>query len=251
MFKTQFPEIDEHIRELHASIKTVLGSRLCGLYLFGSIVGGDFNPKTSDIDLLAIVETTITEQELHALGAMHQDFIERHPEWHDRIEVAYVSAEAMRNFKTTTAPIVRISPGEPLHHRDMDIQWLTDWHMVQEQGITIDGPEPSVFIPTITEQEFIDSITHEYPLWLERAKEARWVGYQSYVILSLSRNLYAIRHGHQASKLKGGAWIAREYPEWADLVRRAVKWHGSSDRSDSPGTQDETIQFAEFMMRKV
>lgn len=248
MSKTHYSEVDQLISELHTSIKIALGERLRGFYLFGSLVGGDFDSKTSDIDLLAIVESDVTDDELHDLKAMHEDFVQKHPAWHDRIEVAYVDVEAMRAFKTSTVRIARVSPGESLHYRDMDIQWLMDWYMVQEQGLTIEGPSPKTFIPTITEDEFVTSIKGEFSSWLGRAKEARWVGYQSYVILSLCRGLYAIRFGKQVSKFKGASWAAQEYPQWAELIQQATQWHGSSDKADSLAAQAETITFAQFMI---
>lgn len=248
MFKTQFPEADQLTSELYTSIKRTLGKRLYGFYLFGSLVGGDFDSKTSDIDLLAIVESDITEDELTSLKVLHKDFAHKHPAWRDRIEVAYVGTEAMRVFKVSTVRIARISPGEPLHYRDMNIQWLMDWYMVQEQSLTIDGPSPKMFIPTITREEFVASIKGEFPSWLERAKEARRIGYQSYVILSLCRGLYAIRFGKQISKFKGAAWAIQEYPQWAELIEQATQWHGSSEEKDSSMTQAETIRFAQFMV---
>src|SRR5947209_7888797 len=108
MSKTHYPEVDQLISELHTSIKIALGERLRGFYLFGSLVGGDFNSKTSDIDLLAIVESDVTDDELHDLKAMHEDFVHKHPAWRDRIEVAYVDVEAMRAFKTSTVRIARV-----------------------------------------------------------------------------------------------------------------------------------------------
>ena len=173
MFKTQFPSMDKLITELHEVIQTTLGDKLCGIYLFGSLVTGDFDPKNSDIDLLAMVETDVTEKELEQLRATHKDFVRDHPEWNDRIEVAYVGIEAMRDFKTKTARIARISPGEPLHYREMDAQWLLDWYVVQEQGLPIYGPPPKTFIPHIERQEFVDLLKSNLPAWRERVKEAR------------------------------------------------------------------------------
>ena len=104
------------------------------------MVAGDFDLDKSDIDLLAIVEGDIDDTALVVLGEMHDAFIRSYPEWEDRIEVAYVSVDAMRDFKTHPSRIARISPGEPLHFREMDSQWLMDWYQVQEQDVTVLGP---------------------------------------------------------------------------------------------------------------
>lgn len=221
------------------------------MYVLGSLVGGGFDTEHSDIDLLAMVETDVTTEELLKLAELHQSFTREHPEWDDRIEVAYVSFEAMKHFKTTTSRIVRISPGELLHYRDMDIQWLMDWHMVLNQGVTVFGPPPSDFMPHITNQEFIGSLKARMPLFADTVKEAKHVGYQSYVILSLCRNLYAIQFGHQVSKIEGGHWAANEYPEWKGLIEQAMLWHGSANMSANLSTQADTERFANFALSQV
>ena len=246
----QLPAMDKLIAELKDATQVTLGDKLHGLYLFGSLVTGDFDPKTSDIDLLAIVETDVTETELEQLKGMHQAFVRDHPEWNDRIEVAYVGVEAMKNFKTKTASIARISPGEPLHYRDMDVQWLLDWYVVQEQGLILFGPTPKTFIPHIDRQEFVDMLKDSLPTWRDRVKEAKWKGYQSYIVLSVCRSLYAVRFGTQASKVQAAEWVAEEYPEWSSLMKQALTWRGLAGKADSLETQAETARFVEFGLDK-
>lgn len=244
-FRTQYPEVDQLIIELCINLQRALPS-LKGLYLFGSLVGGDFNPRTSDIDLVAIVEGVISTEELACLKAVHRAFSETHTEWDNRIEVAYVSVDGMRHFKTKTNRIARISPGEPLHYRDMDIEWLMDWYMVQEQGMVVFGPEPKDYIPHISQEEFVQSLKNALPSFAEAAQGARWIGYQAYIVMAFCRNLYAIKYGNQVSKYEGARWAAKEYPEWSEFITEAASWHGSSDRADRPDTHQKTLRFVQF-----
>jgi predicted nucleotidyltransferase len=246
MLLIKHPEVDKLVRKLSDNIIEALDDNLNGLYLFGSLVSGGFDSKTSDIDLLAITKNTISDSELELLRTMHDKFVEQHTSWNDRIEVAYVSQDAMKDFKTKTSQIARVSPGEPLHFRNMDIEWLLDWYMVQEQGLTITGASPKEYIPTITADEFITNIRNRLPTWVEAAKDAKHVGYQSYIILSLCRSLYAIKFGKQTSKPTAGKWALKEYPEWSGLVNLAIDSHGSSDKADSFDTQNETKRFVDF-----
>jgi len=251
MPKIEYPDVEKVVDDLNVSLQSTLSEKLLALYLFGSAVSGDFDPQTSDVDLLAITEASLSDTELDDLRRTHETFINAHPRWKGRIEVAYVDVESMQKFKTSTVTIVRISPGEPLHFRDMDKGWAMDWYVVQELGLTLYGPKPDTYIPHITKDEFIASIKDAYLSWVDRAKEARWIGYQSYIIMSLCRGLYAIRYGRQISKPQGASWAAKEFPEWASLIHLAEKWHGSPDKSDSLETQKETIEFAKFMTAKI
>lgn len=246
MHWTKYPDIDALVDQLVRSLQGVLGSDLKGVYLFGSLVGGDFDEKTSDIDLLAVVREVISESQLKYLKKAHQHFVHEHSEWADRVEVAYVSIRGIRKFKTTTSKIARISPGEPLHFREMDINWLIDWHMVQNQGVTVLGPPPKEYIPHISDAEYLQFVRKMLPMFVKSAQEARHKGAQSYVVMSFCRNLYALKFGKQTSKFAGSHWVAKTYPEWSDFITQAIKWHGMKDKSNSSDTQQQTIKFADF-----
>lgn len=250
MFKTQYQQVDQLIDELLERTKDVLGSDLEAMYLFGSLVGGDFDMQKSDIDLLVIVKDVISESQLHKLKTMYESFVKSNPEWENRIEVAYVSIEGMRHFKSKTNTIARISPGEPLHLRDMDINWLLDWHMVQNQGMTIYGPPPNTYIPRISDEEYVQSILSILPEHQASSLQAKHKGYQAYIVMSFCRNLYAIKHAKQVSKIAGARWAAKQYPQWAEFINRAVSWRGMQDKSESLDTQNETIEFVEFAMKE-
>ena len=250
MLPSQYPRVRSLIEELLSRIQASLADRLRGLYLFGSLVTGDFDVEASDVDLLAIVESDIDDTTLIALKEMHDEVIRLYPEWEDRIEVAYVSVNAMKTFKIHPSRIARISPGEPLHYRDMDIQWLMDWYQVRQQGITVFGPPPQQYIPYLSTEEFIQSLQNHLPWWKTAARDARTVGHQSYIILSLCRSLYAIQHHQQISKLAAGEWASREFPEWSQLIRDALRWRGSSEKADSLSTQASAIGFVEFAMEE-
>jgi hypothetical protein len=245
MLYSQYPRVNALIEELSKRIQTSIGDQLRGLYIFGSLLAGDFDLKKSDIDLLAIVEPDIDDTALTTLKAMHDQIIRSFPEWQDRIEVAYASVNAMENFKTHPSRIARISPGEPLHYREMDSQWLMDWYQVQEQGVTIFGPPPQQYIPYVSTEEFIESLKNQLPIWKDSVRAARSLGHLSYVILSLCRSLYSIQHHEQISKVAAGEWALRQFPEWYQLIRDALRWHGSSDESD-PSDQANAIDFVEF-----
>jgi predicted nucleotidyltransferase len=47
--------------------RQTLGVDLIGSYLFGSVVMGDFEPGTSDVDTVAIVRSDLTAGQLAAL----------------------------------------------------------------------------------------------------------------------------------------------------------------------------------------
>ena len=58
-------------------IENILTKKLIGLYLFGSLTYGDFNPDSSDIDLVAIINQPLNHDELDHIKQLHKQ-IEEH-----------------------------------------------------------------------------------------------------------------------------------------------------------------------------
>jgi hypothetical protein len=143
--------------------------------------------------------------------------------------VAYIPAEAIRSVKTNTSSIARISPGEPLHLTEMSSHWLLDWYQVQECGITVLGPQPATFVPSISPQDFVHAVLAQVNSWTERVKEATTPGFWAYVVLTMCRTLVAITHGEQASKRRAAECAAKNYPEWVSLIDRALQWREPTD----------------------
>src|SRR5712692_9867949 len=111
MQETPYADINRLLENLLSQMRHILQEKLVGLYLYGSLTTGDFDPESSDIDLLAATSSDVSETEFEALRAMHRDFARDHPEWEDRVEVAYLSVTALRTFRSERSPIAVISPG--------------------------------------------------------------------------------------------------------------------------------------------
>ncbi|MEC0243253.1 nucleotidyltransferase domain-containing protein [Paenibacillus dokdonensis] len=67
MKPTAYPTINALLHSLLAQIQDVFGDKLVGVYLYGSLVWGDFDYEISDIDLLAVLSSDVNEDELSAL----------------------------------------------------------------------------------------------------------------------------------------------------------------------------------------
>ena len=184
---------------------------------------------------------------------MHTTIAHTHKEWEGRIEVAYLSATALKTFRVRRSQIVVISPGEPLNIKDAGDNWLMNWYVVREQGVTLFGPPPETLIDAITKEEFIHSVKEhagEWRQWIEHARERKA---QSYAMLTMCRALYAVTNGEQASKKQATLWVGQQYPEWSAVVQEALRWR--ADRSvepvDDAATYPQTVRFVQFASEKI
>ncbi len=254
MQATPYAEVNQILEELLSGVQSALGERLVGLYLYGSLVWGDFDLTISDIDLMAAVRKGIGPEEFAALDRMHAEVKRRHPAWDDRIEIAYVSLEGLRAFKEKSNQIAIVSPGEPFHFKEAGVDWLLNWYFVREQGRALYGPDPQTIIAPVSKAEFIAGVRRqalEWGDWVEHTRGSR--AYQGYAILTLCRALYALRNDEQASKKKAAEWAVRALPEQADLIRRAWQWRADYREQDvdPEETYPETVEFANYVIELI
>jgi hypothetical protein len=222
-----------------------LGGSLVGLYLYGSLVVGDFDRERSDIDLLAVTHQPLEPETERAIARMHQSIAQRFPGWRDRLEVGYFPSAVIRSFEGSPGDVHRISPGEPFHRTPALPHWLTDLYSVQEHGHVLYGPPIADVLPSIPPDRFraaIQRAVAEWQDWVVGVQEQR---HQAYVRLTMFRSLYAYRHARLISKVEAAGWFAAEFPEWSREAEEAVAWRRSdSPTIDLPGGQrtEELVQ---------
>src|SRR5881397_1646369 len=101
---TPYPAINIMLTEWAEGLKRLLGKKIVGLYLSGSLAYGDFVPDRSDIDLQAVVRNPLTEDELRSVEQLHRQVERGCPEWANRIECSYVPLELMHELKPPATP---------------------------------------------------------------------------------------------------------------------------------------------------
>jgi predicted nucleotidyltransferase len=245
MHNTPYPLVNTLLADLLAEHRRVLGARLTGMYLFGSLVSGDFDPDRSDVDLLAALADDLDAETTERLRVLHDELAARYPAWAGRIEVLYLSLEGLRICKTTTPHLgAVISPGEPFHPRELNRDWVLNWYMIREVGVTLYGPPPQAVIPPISRAEFIQVVREHLDWWRGAVVAGDEIenrrGAQAYVVLTMCRALYSMKQGLQASKPAAAAWARATYPQWAGLIERAQGWRLS--RNDDPIGADELAE---------
>jgi predicted nucleotidyltransferase len=250
MLPTPYPHINAMLDSLLSEMQHILGDKLVGLYLYGSLVMGDFDNESSDIDLLAATTTDIDDQDFDALHKMHDDFAEKHKNWEGRIEVKYLSVAALRTFKSQTSKIASISPGEPFHVIEAGKHYAANWYVVQEKGITLFGPSPRTIIDPISQEEFIQTVRDHVEQWREWVQISKDRPSQAYAILTMCRALYTCTHGEQVSKKRAALWTQQYLPQWASLIADALKWRAAwrEEPADAEATFPETVRFVHFVI---
>jgi hypothetical protein len=216
------------------AILDAIGPSLVGLYVYGSLATGDFEPHVSDIDLIAVLRDRPNEALLRRLAEMHEGLERAEPEWKDRIEVDYVSARGLEHCCTHVTTIVRISPGEPLHMIEAGRDFLLDWYPARQEGIALEGPRFDSLVPPIPEAEYLEEVRKYLASFRDRFGDDASPGSQAYAILTMCRGHATLRFGDRLSKREAAARIQRDFPRWSDLIDRALRWRDRQRRIDEP-----------------
>ncbi|MDP9118985.1 MAG: DUF4111 domain-containing protein [Actinomycetota bacterium] len=206
----------------------------------------------SDADTVAVLRSDPTEAELTALERLHRDIVEEMSAWEDRVEVVYLSSQALTTFRTASSPAARISPGEPFHVIEVDDRWLIDWYQLRAVGIPLLGPPAASLVPPISHTEYVEAVRQHVLAWEDPADEFLERGDQAYAILTMCRGLRTWRTGEHVSKHEAARWACDALPDHADLIRDAMAWRAESRDGvgiDGSATRDATRRFVLHVQR--
>ena len=233
--------LDSILTDLVKDARVVLGPNAMGIYLYGSAVSGGFDPGVSDLDLVVLTDAEVGSIDLAGLERMHADFVGRHPEWDDRIEVVYIGQATLRSFRTSPGSLAVISPGESFHVTGPVVDWDQNWYQVREYGVALFGTPAAEVIPLISRSEYIAAV----------ARYAAWLGNQSldtlspcslaYTVLSLCRALRTVQIGEPCSKQEGAAWTKKRMPDWTQVIDASLSCRLSRGTT---GFEDEAMRLA-------
>jgi len=248
---TPYPAINTVLCEWVVGVKHLIGRKVVGLYLSGSLAYGDFVPERSDIDLQAVVQSPLTQDELGKVEQLHRLIEERCPEWADRIECSYVPLELMRELTPPAKPRPWWGFGTFYAEAPAGNEWIINHYLLSKHGIALEGPDFSELIPAID----IDKVRRAsasdlFQEWVPKIDDTNWLSnshYQSYLVLNLCRILHTVIRGEPGSKKVAGEWAKATYPHWKGLIEEAERW----TYGDEMRRQADAVAFLRFSVERV
>ncbi len=210
------------LRTVTSALEQILGSRLTGVYLYGSLTQRAFDPSRSDIDCLVVVRRHLTDAQFRRLRARLMQAASADP-WIPRVQMQILLQGRLLRHDTHGA-LYQFGKLRRSGSDGNPIVWLN----VLETGITLAGPHPGTILPPMTDDMVFAALEREVEyLRVEISDPASpWRvqrSYRAYTVLTLCRILYTHRRGEVASKPHAARWALRALsPRWHSLIRAAL-----------------------------
>jgi predicted nucleotidyltransferase len=245
---TPYPDINDMLSLLLSSVKGTLGDQFVGMYLYGSLSSGDFNPETSDIDFLVVTKNDLSSEKIAALKSMHEQIWARGMQRAARLEGSYVSKDLIRRHDSDGAPCPTVNEGE-FYMGKRGSDWIIQRHIVRECGVIVEGPDPKTLIDPVTPDDIrsaVQGILQEW--WFPMLEDPSWLkehgsNYHGYAAITMCRAMHALEHGTIVSKPAAVRWAKEELgSKWHTLIEQAV----ASQYGIDSDFYTETVDFIRF-----
>ena len=244
-----YPDVNEIIHLLLINVKRILGDHFVGMYLYGSLSTGDFNPESSDIDFLVVTTDSLSEDEVSGLEAMHEQTWATSLKRAGKLEGAYVPAELIRRHDPNGPACPTVNEGR-FYRAPLGSDWIIQRHVVREYGVVIEGPDPRLLIDFVSPNQIrgaILAVLQEW--WCPMLDDSSWLrehdsGYHAFAVITMCRVLHGLETGAIVSKPKAVQWaLARLEDPSRRLIAKAL---AASQHEEQDDFLDETIDFIRF-----
>ena len=250
---TLYPDVNEVLNLLLARANAVLGSQLIGMYLYGSLSSGDFDPASSDIDFVIVTETSLAQETIFELEKMHAKIRASGLKWAAKLEGSYIPKSLIRRQDPLGQPCPTITEGAFfIDRRGSD--WIIQRHVIREYGVILSGPDPKTLIDPVSSDEIrqaVHSVLDEW--WFPMLENPAWLSehgseYHAFAVISMCRALHALRHGIIVSKPVAAKWAQNEFgSQWSSLIEKALV----SQVGNKTGFLGETLNFLRFTKERI
>lgn len=247
---TPFPDVNALLSALLEGVREILGDGLVGMYLYGSLSLGDFDPDSSDVDFLFVTTDVLPVEMLDALRALHARIAASGLRYADKLEGSYIPRAALRRHDPANAAHPTIGVDWDFGVREHGSNWIVERWIVRERGITIWGAPPATLIDPVSPDELRAAICDSLGFWQQSLTDSAWLeprDYQAFAVLTMCRALYTLSRGEVVSKPDAAAWALETIePEWRPLIKQALVWRHQHEKADLT----ETLEFIRFAVTR-
>ncbi len=244
---TPYPDVNAILRRLLDGVYAILGDQLVGMYLYGSLSLGDFDPDSSDVDFLAVTADDLADPVLDALRDLHRRIAASGLRYATKLEGSYIPRDALRRYDPDHADHPTIGVDWDFGIAKHGSNWILERELVRTHGVILWGPDPATLIDPVEPADLKTAVCAALrDFWSAQLDGPDWLkprDYQAFAILTMCRALYTLYEGKIASKPTAAAWARQALdPRWQPLIDRALIWR----HQHQPDDLTEMLEFLRF-----
>ena len=249
MNPTPYPDVNAFLARLLAEVRAILGPEFVGLYCYGSLASGDFDPPSSDVDFVVVTRDVLSPAALVALEAMHARLAADGGHWAHHLEGSYIPQAAFRRHDPAQAKHPTIGIDWPFMIGGHGPEWIIARAILRASGVVVAGPDLKSLLDPVGPDEIRAAVRASLAgFWAGALAGPDWLqsrAYQAFAVLTMCRALYTLEHGTLVSKPRAAAWALTVLPaRWHPLIGRAL-----ATRADfAPGPLDDTLAFIRYTL---
>lgn len=250
------PVLDALLTAFTAELDRRLPDFVQGLYLHGSIALGTFNPRSSDVDFVALTSRAAAPADFDHLRAIHQQLAAAYPQW--PLEGSYFRAAEIGDCQHP------LSPYPHYHDNRLELSTRIDqhcvtWWMLHHHGITLKGTPAQQLALTVDFGMLIAGMKHNLNTYWRgfttQPSRMAWLlsdyGIQ-WAVLGVLRQYYTFVERDITSKTGAGDYALTRLPaRWQRIIREAINIReeiGHTQYKTKVGRAVDALQFLRYII---
>jgi predicted nucleotidyltransferase len=229
----KFPEpAGSLVERIAAELPDLLGPNLVGMYLYGSLAFGCYNPVRSDVDILVVTRRRIAPEARDPVARF------LHP-LREKLEITFLTRAQLDPWRYPSPFDYHLSGSSEVHD-GTGVDIATEVTNARTASVALVGPPADELLPEVPVEDYLDCVVRDIHWARDRADEP------VYIVLSGCRALAFARTGRVLSKADGAEWALGELPrEFRELAEHALAAY-RGDRNDDPDVAD-ALRFSEWV----
>lgn len=250
-------DVKQYLIRIAAVLGEVLGDKLAGLYVHGSLATGAFHRERSDIDLIAVTSAKLAPPVREALARALVQLSDARPMPGD-IEVNVLQERYARSFEHPTPYELRYSSAwhEKFRRRQFDfardrtaIDLAAAIVDVRERGVPLLGPPPAAMFGPVPWHAYIDALEAGFD-WARLHVDDMPV----YAVLNACRVLHGTtsKTASALNKDEAAVWALETVPRmYHSIINDALQlYRGSKSLEDVVLVERDVIALREYVRER-
>ena len=238
------------LRETLSNVHSILQDDLIGIYLYGSLAMGCFNPESSDIDVILVAKKRPSKEQRKKVI----EYLKGACSKNRRIELSIIREDVVQNPQYPIMVDLHFEYWGDIFENEKDNEILSNLYATKKRGFRVWGMPISDVFSEIPAQYHLRSVIEDLRHTRKYLHESpKSVGYDPavYWVLGSCRILAFIREEKVLSKLEGGQWGLANLPkEYHDLVKQALSCY-QGKKKEHVWNHEKLEAFADYMTRVI